>query len=50
VQEAKEERGLKVHGWVYDVKTGRIKALDLDLDAEKEYYSTIKSDDYLIRQ
>ena len=49
VQEAKEARGLKVHGWVYEVKSGRIKALELDQDVDKEYYSTIRDDDFLVR-
>lgn len=33
VQHAIEERGLQVHGWVFDIKTGKI--IDLNLDLEK---------------
>ena len=34
VQTAFKERGLTVHGWVFDIKTGRLK--DLKIDFEKE--------------
>lgn len=34
VQTAYKERGLKVHGWVFDIKTGRLK--DLKINFEKE--------------
>lgn len=34
VQIAYKERGLTVHGWVFDIKTGKLK--DLKIDFEKE--------------
>ncbi len=34
VQSAFKERGLRVHGWVFDMKTGRL--IDLKIDFEKE--------------
>ena len=34
VQTAFKERGLTVHGWVFDIQTGRLK--DLKIDFEKE--------------
>lgn len=34
VQTAYKERGLFVHGWVFDIKTGRL--IDLNIDFEKE--------------
>ena len=33
VQKAARERGLKVHGWVFDVHTGNL--IDLKIDFEK---------------
>ncbi|HPF97695.1 MAG: carbonic anhydrase [Flavobacteriaceae bacterium] len=33
VQKAVRERGLKVHGWVFDVHTGKL--IDLDIDFQK---------------
>ena len=33
VQKAVRERGLKVHGWVFDVNTGKL--IDLDIDFQK---------------
>ncbi|WP_027127545.1 carbonic anhydrase [Gelidibacter mesophilus] len=32
VQKANRDRGLKVHGWVFDVKTGRLIDLKIDFD------------------
>ena len=32
VQKAYRERGLKVHGWVFDVHTGRLIDLNIDFD------------------
>jgi carbonic anhydrase len=32
VQKAYRERGLKVHGWVFDVHSGRLIDLDIDFD------------------
>ncbi|MCP9750718.1 carbonic anhydrase [Ferruginibacter sp. HRS2-29] len=34
VQNAYKERGLKVHGWVFDIQTGKL--IDLKIDLEKE--------------
>jgi carbonic anhydrase len=34
VQSAYKERGLTVHGWVFDIKTGRL--IDLKIDFDKE--------------
>lgn len=34
VQSAYKERGLKVHGWVFDIQTGKL--IDLKIDFEKE--------------
>ena len=34
VQLANEEREIKVHGWVFDIKTGRL--IDLEIDFDKE--------------
>lgn len=34
VQTAVKERGLKVHGWVFDIKTGRL--IDLKINFQKE--------------
>lgn len=33
VQEANRERGLKVHGWVFDIRTGKLIDLKIDSDA-----------------
>lgn len=32
VQEANKERGLRVHGWVFDIRTGRLIDLNIDFD------------------
>ena len=32
VQKANRDRGLKVHGWVFDVKTGKLIDLNIDFD------------------
>ncbi len=32
VQKAYKERGIKVHGWVFDVKTGKLIDLQIDFD------------------
>lgn len=34
VQKAYKERGLKVHGWIFDIHTGKL--IDLQIDFEKE--------------
>lgn len=33
VQKAYRGRGLKVHGWVFDIHSGRLKDLEIDLDS-----------------
>jgi carbonic anhydrase len=42
VQEAVRKRGLTVHGWVFDIKTGRLIDLKIDfpkiLDKIREIY------------
>lgn len=43
VQEAMEQRGLQVHGWVYDIGNGRIKALETSEDPDKSHYQVILS-------
>ncbi len=40
VQNAYKERGLKVHGWVFDMKTGRL--IDLKIDFEKELFGIME--------
>ena len=37
VQEAYRERGLMVHGWVFDIRTGKL--IDLKIDFQKELQS-----------
>ncbi len=32
VQKAFKERSLKVHGWVFDIQTGKLKDLEIDFD------------------
>ena len=32
VQQAKEKSGLKVHGWVFDIETGKLKDLKINFD------------------
>ena len=45
VQLANEEREIKVHGWVFDIKTGRLIDLEIDFDKElkdiREIYNLI---------
>jgi carbonic anhydrase len=33
VQKAYKERGLRVHGWVFDIKTGKLIDLKIDFEA-----------------
>ncbi len=33
IQKAHKERGVRVHGWVFDVRTGYLKDLKIDFDA-----------------
>ena len=45
VQNAIQDRGLKVHGWVFDIKTGKIIDLNLDLDSiTKDFADLYKID------
>ncbi len=41
VQHAIRERGLQIHGWVFDISTGKIIDLKLDLNALMEEIMTI---------
>jgi len=41
------QRGLQVHGWVYDVSNGRIKPLDVVEDVSHAHYQVKVSDDEL---
>ena len=38
-----EQRGLQVHGWVYDVSNGRIKAMETGEDLSHRHYDVIDS-------
>lgn len=40
VQQAFKERGLKVHGWVFDIYTGKI--IDLQIDFERELHEIME--------
>ncbi len=40
VQNAYKERGLKIHGWVFDMKTGRL--IDLKIDFVKELFDIME--------
>ncbi|HEY8401278.1 MAG TPA: carbonic anhydrase, partial [Cytophagaceae bacterium] len=42
VQNAMRDRGLKVHGWVYDIKQGYIKDLNIDLESEFKDFELYK--------
>lgn len=47
VQTAMTQRGLQVHGWVYDVGSGYIKPLETGRDADQQHYEIIDSTDLL---
>jgi carbonic anhydrase len=38
VNEAMKDRGLEVHGWIYNVADGRLKPLEIPEDADMSYY------------
>ena len=49
VQRANRQRNLKVYGWVFDIHTGKLIDLNIDVDAIfKEITSIYKIADYLI--
>lgn len=47
VQEAMEQRGLQVHGWVYDVSNGHIKPMETSQDVDQAAYEVKVSDESL---
>ncbi|MDG2013232.1 MAG: carbonic anhydrase [Pirellulaceae bacterium] len=40
-QRARRDRNLQVHGWVFDIGTGRLKDLDIDVDGLLEEISEV---------
>ena len=38
VHKAMEQRGLEVHGWIYDVSNGFLKSLEVPQDPDMAYY------------
>ena len=44
VQDAMEQRGLQVHGWVYDVSNGHINPMKTSQDANQAAYELSVSD------
>ena len=47
VQAAMMQRGLQVHGWVYDVGSGYIKPLETGRDMDQQHYEIIDTTDLL---
>ena len=43
VQTAMTQRGLQVHGWVYDVGSGYVKPLETGRDEAQQYYEITDS-------
>jgi carbonic anhydrase len=43
VQEAMKRRGLQVHGWIYDVSNGRLKAMETGEDLSHTHYDVTDS-------
>lgn len=41
VQAAKKDRAIKVHGWVFDIGTGKLIDLNIDIDAVTDKFSDI---------
>jgi carbonic anhydrase len=44
VQEATEERGLQIHGWVFDVSDGLVKPLEVTPGVPEAEYQTMLRD------
>ena len=47
VQEAMVNRGLQVHGWVYDVSNGYLKPLETGNDMDHSHYQIVESNELL---
>ena len=41
IQKAHKERGVRVHGWVFDIRTGGLKDLKIDFDAKLKHIMQI---------
>jgi carbonic anhydrase len=47
VQEAMAQRGLQVHGWVYNVANGLLKPLETGNDTAQKNYEIVETDESL---